>query len=109
MKGYKCNQCGDNYLKNEMRYMDKQDGPYCKYCAEQWNNIKKRKPKHITKLEQETLHSINELIGDLVKLQQAILNKACSIELSFQYDTIEPAMTFCLIDKLIEQKEKRGK
>lgn len=39
MKGYKCNQCGEIYFKNEMKYLDKQDGPYCKYCVKQWKKV----------------------------------------------------------------------
>ena len=35
-KGFKCNQCGDKYFKKEMKYFNKVDGPYCKYCVNEW-------------------------------------------------------------------------
>lgn len=42
---YKCNECGNEYFKNDMVYFDKQDGPYCKSCVRQWTkpSIEKNK------------------------------------------------------------------
>lgn len=38
-KIYKCNQCGDTYLEDEITLKDKVDGPYCIYCVKEWENV----------------------------------------------------------------------